>query len=64
MNARQLGIDAATNALLDDLKAKAKPISSPEEIRQARGDSLVRYVQLLWLLRLQMNLESGISLSI
>merc|ERR1719198_1915342 len=28
------GIDAATNALLEDLKSKAKPISSPEEIRQ------------------------------
>merc|ERR1719504_218921 len=28
------GIDAATTAVLEDLKAKAKPISTPGEIRQ------------------------------
>merc|ERR1719160_2128821 len=40
------GIDAATTALLEDLKAKAKAISSPEEIRQvatiaANGDTKI-----------------------
>merc|ERR550537_654628 len=40
------GIDAATKAVLDDLKAKAKPISSPEEIRQvatiaSNGDTAI-----------------------
>merc|ERR550537_1050065 len=40
------GIDAATTALLEDLKAKAKPISSPEEIRPvatiaANGDTKI-----------------------
>merc|ERR550537_727311 len=40
------GIDAATKAVLDDLKAKAKPISSPEEIRQvatiaSNGDTVI-----------------------
>merc|ERR550537_1031851 len=40
------GIDAATKAVLDDLKAKAKPISCPEEIRQvatiaSNGDTVI-----------------------
>merc|ERR550537_775959 len=40
------GIDQATKAVLADLKAKAKPISSPEEIRQvatiaSNGDTVI-----------------------